>query len=253
MMNYKILLSTLLASLLLTGTLSAKQDSNHIQTDLQQSKENSSNDKLTKEDRSLAKQWMLEEDDWIKFKEIMSGPRGTWSPGLDPLTALGVSETDPIKRRKYAEIWIKMEVRRTELELEFERERMAASMRLFPTAIAIDNRQWIKDYNAKRFTRVKRLLFFTGTNCIDECKDLFRQVRGSVDNRTRLDIYLTNTTSKQEISQWAKKMGISQEEVKNKIITLNLDDGVSKNAGIDIKHLPKVLMMRQDGSINPYK
>ena len=65
---------------------------------------------LTDEEKSLARQWGLTDDDWVKFKKIMAGPRGIWSPGLDPLTALGVMETESEERRRYAEIWMKMEI-----------------------------------------------------------------------------------------------------------------------------------------------
>jgi integrating conjugative element protein (TIGR03759 family) len=98
---------------------------------------------LTEHERSLAKQWMLKETDWVKYKQLMSGPRGIWSPGLDPITALGVSETDQKERKRYAELWIKVESRRAELELAFEVERQLAAKKILGDKLLVKNTQWI--------------------------------------------------------------------------------------------------------------
>ena len=105
---------------------------------------------LTEHEKSLAKQWMLKETDWLKYKQIMSGPRGVWSPGLDPLTALGVSETDLTERKRYADIWIKVETKRTELELAFEVQRQIAAKEFHGDTLLINNTEWIKDWEKNR-------------------------------------------------------------------------------------------------------
>lgn len=42
-----------------------------------------------------ARQWGLSDSDWSRYQTLMKGERGIMSPGLDPLTALGV-ETDRV-------------------------------------------------------------------------------------------------------------------------------------------------------------
>ncbi len=56
----------------------------------------------------------------------MKGPRGTQSPGLDPLSTLGIEAQTPAERRKFAEKWVKEEFARTQKELDFQREVNAA-------------------------------------------------------------------------------------------------------------------------------
>ena len=45
---------------------------------------------LGRSDSEQAKNWGLTEQEWTRFEKIQTGPRGFWSPNLDPLTALGV-------------------------------------------------------------------------------------------------------------------------------------------------------------------
>ena len=120
---------------------------------------------LTEKDRSLARQWMLSETDWVKYKQIMSGPRGIWSPGLDPITALGVSETDPQERKRYAELWIKMETRRAELEMAFEVERQRAANRILGNQLAVNNTSWIREWEEKRVEVNKQVILFVDSEC----------------------------------------------------------------------------------------
>ena len=61
----------------------------------------------------------------------MKGPRGIQSPGLDPLSTLGIEAQTPAERRKFAEKWVKEEFIRTQKELDFQREVNAAWQRLY--------------------------------------------------------------------------------------------------------------------------
>ena len=37
-----------------------------------------------------SQEWGLTEQEWQRYQELNQGARGIWSPGLDPLTSLGV-------------------------------------------------------------------------------------------------------------------------------------------------------------------
>ena len=41
-------------------------------------------------DESHARDWGLSAEDWTRYRELMQGPLGVYSPALDPLTALGI-------------------------------------------------------------------------------------------------------------------------------------------------------------------
>ena len=195
---------------------------------------------LTEHEKSLAKQWMLKETDWLKYKQIMSGPRGVWSPGLDPLTALGVSETDLTERKRYADIWIKVETKRTELELAFEVQRQIAAKEFHGDTLLINNTEWIKDWEKNRAKIRIQVLFFADVSCKKECKEKFNTLYASVGRTTRLDIYFSKGASTTEIGEWAAYMKIPPEVVKSRAVTLNFDEGEYSKMKVDFEDLPQV-------------
>ncbi len=55
----------------------------------------------------------LSPEDYQRYQQLMNGP-GIQSPGLDPLSALGIEARTPAERRQYAEKWVKEEFARTQ-------------------------------------------------------------------------------------------------------------------------------------------
>lgn len=198
------------------------------------------NENLTAKDRSLARQWQLSESDWVKYKRIMSGPRGTWSPGLDPITALGVSETDPRERERYANLWIQMESRRAELEIAFEVERQRAASRVLGQQMAVNNTVWIEEWESKRSALNQQVMLFVDADCREDCKAKFEEVKASVGDNARLDIFFPVGTSTDAIGEWASFMKIPPAVVRLRKITLNLDEGKSLALDVDLGALPQV-------------
>ena len=64
-----------------------------------------------------AANWGLTEQEWTRFEQIQAGPRGFWSPNLDPLTTLGVEAETDQERQRYAELQVALEAKRAEREL----------------------------------------------------------------------------------------------------------------------------------------
>lgn len=195
---------------------------------------------LTDKEKTSARQWMLSDTDWIKYKQVMSGPRGVWSPGLDPITALGVTETDPRQRKKYAEIWMKMEIRRAELELAFEVERMAAGKRILGDKPLVNNAAWIEEWNRKDNEVQQKVAYFVKADCQEECEDRFNTIRGSVGKYARLDIYIVGANTSEDIGKWAAYMNIPPNVVRDRKITLNFDKGEADSLGVSLSELPQV-------------
>ena len=51
-------------------------------------------------DERLAKDWGLRPEEWARYRQVMQGPLGIYSPNLDPLTALGIearSDEEPAR------------------------------------------------------------------------------------------------------------------------------------------------------------
>ena len=65
--------------------------------------------------------WNLSKEEWLRYQELVRGPRGYWSPGLDPIAALGIHATTDAERRRLAERFVEMENQRIQGELAFQR------------------------------------------------------------------------------------------------------------------------------------
>lgn len=205
---------------------------------------------ITDEEKTLARQWMLSDTDWVKYKQVMSGPRGIWSPGLDPITALGVSETDPRQRKKYAVIWMKMEIRRAELELAFEVERMSAGKRIVGDKPLVNNASWIKEWERKDAEIQQKVAYFVKVDCLKECEEKFNSLRSSVGRNARLNIYFVGAETSEEIGKWAAFMKITPSVVRDRLVTLNFDKGNSETLDVDLEDLPQVRVIDlQTGNI----
>lgn len=85
-----------------------------------------------------AGEWGLSPEDYQRYQQLMNGPRGIQSPGLDPLSALGIEARTPAERRQYAEKWVKEEFARTQKELDFQREINVAWQRLYPDRLPVN-------------------------------------------------------------------------------------------------------------------
>jgi len=88
----------------------------------------------------LAAQWGLTPSEWQSYQQIMRDRRGIWSPGLDPITALGVSADSAEQRTHYAELYVRTEFERTRKELAFQLAVDAAWSRLYPATPRLDSR-----------------------------------------------------------------------------------------------------------------
>ncbi|MDF5920208.1 TIGR03759 family integrating conjugative element protein [Pseudomonas aeruginosa] len=62
----------------------------------------------------LAQEWGLNQQEWTRYQTLMQGPRGAYSPGIDPLTALGIEARSAEERRRYADLQVQAERRRVE-------------------------------------------------------------------------------------------------------------------------------------------
>ncbi|PHM22034.1 TIGR03759 family integrating conjugative element protein [Xenorhabdus innexi] len=165
--------------------------------------------------KTAAEKWGMKAEEYQRYQHIMAGPRGIQSPGLDPLTALGIETESEVERRRYAEQWVKAEFARTEKELRFQREVNAAWQRLFPAVLPVDM--------AKSREESGRLALFVKEKECPACDTRLTEVLAT---KQPVDIYLVDSQGKDErLQQWAKKHHIPVERVRHRQITLNHDAG----------------------------
>ncbi|MGX9311872.1 TIGR03759 family integrating conjugative element protein [Pantoea ananatis] len=185
-----------------------------------------------------AQQWGLSDSDWSRYQTLMKGERGIMSPGLDPLTALGVETDNSAERRRLAELWVKHEYQRSEKELAFQRDVNAAWLRLYPETLAVN-----MGANAAGIAHDTqgRLALFLKENC-SRCDARLAAVLA--DNRP-VDLYLVGIDSDDGLRAWAVKHNIPVEKVRSRQITLNHDNGLWFRYGMG--QMPVILQQGETG------
>lgn len=181
----------------------------------------------------------LDKKEKLRFKEIMSGLRGIHSPGLDPLSALGIEARSDVERRHYAELWVKLEYERTEKELKFQREVDAAWKRLMPNMLPVNmgNAAGIAHDSGGRLA-----LFVREADC--QCCDA--RLSAVLADKRPVDIYLVDSEgSDQKLRNWAQQHRIPAEQVRVSRITLNHDGGRWLRYGNGI--MPVLLQQGENG------
>ena len=183
-----------------------------------------------------AQQWGLTEQEWTRFKEIQRGPRGYWSPSLDPLTALGVEARDEAERQRYAELQVRLEAARAERELAYQRAYDEAWQRLYPGLLPIQGAA-----TPLHSPVVNRLALFVGPDC-PPCRERARQLQAS---GSPFDLYLIDShNDDQLLRDWARQAGIEPARVQRRQITLNHDQGLWQRLGHDTQ-LPASFQQRE--------
>ena len=163
------------------------------------------------------KVWGLTDDEWAKFERLQTGPRRYWSPQLDPLTTLGVEAESEQERQRYAELQVRLEAKRAERELAYQKAYTAAWARLFPGMLPV---QGLTDEPATSSTA--RYALFVEAPC-PACVTSTQQwlLAGA-----RLDVYLVGSQGDDaRLRQWAHSAGITPAQVNSGQITLNHDRG----------------------------
>ncbi|HCD7254465.1 TPA: TIGR03759 family integrating conjugative element protein [Citrobacter farmeri] len=190
-----------------------------------------------------AQEWGLTAEEWQRYETLKKGRRGVQSPGLDPLTMLGIEARSDEERRHFAELTVKQEFQRVEAELAFQRveaelafqrEVNSAWTRVYPGVLPVqDLRSEVS--NARQALFVK-----------ESCPACERKLAQLMKSNRPLDIYLVDSGGKDEaVRSWAKKHNIPAEKVKSRQVTLNHDNGMWLKYGNGM--LPVVLQQGAQG------
>ncbi|APV87160.1 integrating conjugative element protein [Salmonella enterica subsp. enterica serovar Mbandaka str. ATCC 51958] len=181
-----------------------------------------------------AQEWGLTTEEWQRYETLKKGRRGVLSPGLDPLTMLGIEARSDEERRHFAELTVKQEFQRVEAELAFQREVNSAWMRVYPGVLPVQDLR-SEASNARQALFVK-----------DNCPACERKLAQLMKSNQPLDIYLVGSGGKDEaVRNWAKKHNIPAEKVKSRQVTLNHDNGMWLKYGNGL--MPVVLQQGAQG------
>ncbi|SEN99435.1 TIGR03759 family integrating conjugative element protein [Pseudomonas sp. ok266] len=202
-----------LVSLLITGAAMANPITTQSQIQDTQSAP------LGRSQSEQAASWGLTEQEWTRFEQIQAGPRGFWSPNLDPLTALGVEAQTDQERQRYAELQVALEAKRAERELVYQNAYTAAWAKLFPGLLPI---QGMASPSPVSSAVARSLALFVE----DHCPACTAEAQRLQSSDTAFDIYLVGSQGEDErVRSWARQADIDPTRVQRRQITLNHDRG----------------------------
>lgn len=171
------------------------------------------------EDR-VASDWGLQPQEWQRYRELMEGPLGIYSPNLDPLSALGVEARSDDERRRYAELQVKAEARRVEKLLAYQRAYDEAWQRLNPGMQRVNLPDEGPSTAAARGSA--RTAVFVKDGCV-ACGQLVQRLQSS---GAAFDVYMVGSRQDDaRIRDWAKRANVDPARVRSGSITLNHDSG----------------------------
>ncbi|SFH38542.1 integrating conjugative element protein, PFL_4693 family [Pseudomonas sp. NFACC45] len=182
----------------------------------------------------LAQQWGLEQEEYDRFTALMRGPLGTYSPHLDPLSALGIEARTDAERQRYAQLQVEAEAVRVEKLLSYQRAYDQAWKNRFPGMVLINP----PPLHSPLLTKTAgRKSVFVRLDCT-ECEHRVRQLQVS---GTAFDLYIVDSQHDDNgIRQWAQKVGIRPIKVRDGTISINHDKGRWISIG-DAGELPAVM------------
>lgn len=167
----------------------------------------------------LAQQWGLRQEEFDRFQALMQGPLGTYSPNLDPLSALGIEARTDVERQRYALLQVDAEARRVEKLLAYQRAYDQAWKDRYP-AMALVNQPPL---NSPVMTKTaERKSVFVQYDC-PKCEQLVKQLQAS---GAAFDLYLVaDEHSDKRLRQWVQKVGIKPARIREGSISINHDNG----------------------------
>lgn len=170
-----------------------------------------------------AARWGLKADEWKRYVSLMEGPLGIQSPGLDPVTALGIEARTAEERRRYAELQVQLETSRVDKILAFQRAYDDAFRRLYPNLRRVGLPQkTLAGTTVETSGDSTRIALFVKQDCPACDAKAQALVRGNAS----FDIYVVGSRQNDTlIRDWAQKVGIDPVRVRSGAITLNHDSG----------------------------
>jgi integrating conjugative element protein (TIGR03759 family) len=207
-----------LASLALSPPLMATE-TRQINKDSIESQPSNNPDKS-----EAAREWGLSPHEWTRYQQIMQGPRGIQSPGLDPLSALGIEAQSVDDRQRFAELQVHTERQRVEKELAYQLAYDQAFARLYPDEkiIQLSSPQSSPATPRSVLKSDGRLAVFVEENC----RSCIVNVQRLQKQKQAFDLYFIGGQGDDErIRRWAILAGIEPASVRSQQVTLNHDDG----------------------------
>ena len=177
---------------------------------------------VQRNDSAVAQEWGLSSQEFQRYRTLMQGSRGIYSPGLDPLTALGIEAQSDTERRRYAELQVRAEAQRVQKELAYDQAYRDAWNRLYPNLQPVQAGGQAAPQASPAVRGNGRLAVFV----TDSCAACTERVQALQSAGEAFDLYLIGSQNDDaRIRRWAVLAGIDPAKVRTRQITLNHDAG----------------------------
>lgn len=177
---------------------------------------------VQRNDSAVAQEWGLNSQEFQRYRTLMQGSRGVYSPGLDPLTALGIEAQSDAERRRYAELQVRAEAQRVQKELAYDQAYREAWNRLYPNLQPVQAGGQAAPQASPAMRGNGRLAIFV----TDSCAACTERVQTLQSAGQAFDLYLIGSQNDDaRIRRWAVLAGIDPAKVRTRQITLNHDAG----------------------------
>jgi len=174
------------------------------------------------QDERLAREWGLRSEEWARYRQLMQGPLGIYSPNLDPLSALGMEARSDEERRRYAELQVQAESLRVEKLLAYQRAYDDAWQRLQPGSQRVNMPDALPSQTGSAISGSDRTAVFVRDNCAP-CEQAVQRLQAAGG---AFDIYVVGSRGDDaRIREWARRSRIDPARVLARTITLNHDGG----------------------------
>ena len=196
-----------------------------------------------------AERWGLSLEEWMRYLEIKAGPRGMWSPGLDPIAYLALEAETIAEQRHYAIIYAHMQDRRIRSELRIDRFRREEVKKIYQSKKTFDqdilggtraNKSNLRMLNksilsspADALLFGDRLLYFVDVSLSPKAQVQILVSKIDQYDGVGLDIYVAGAKDDNEIMVWAQEMGIDRDRVESGLVSLNHENGALKKISKD--------------------
>ncbi len=174
----------------------------------------------------------LTQNDWTRYETIMQGAGQYYWPDLDPVTVLGLNARSLEERNRYARILARQEYENSEKLILLDKAYHKAFQELYGNVPIINlvelpayqNKLMEESQATQSGQQIKfgdRYIIFTSTHCT-ACDRRVKRVLSDFTLGQSVDIHFKND-SRDDITRWAARLGISPDAVNNGTITLNPD------------------------------
>lgn len=198
-------------------------------------------EKDTKSTKAMASRFEISTDDWMRYEEIMAGEgKYHWS-NVDPVWVLSIYAETESERQQFARLAARQEHERALKFIKFKDAYVDNFWQMFGHEPILDLEAFQQRYNQRGvnasigsssaapmsikrqqdFTGDRLVLFMTANNC-SRCDQLFMRLSQHQTDvpGAALDVHFIGD-SKQNITSWAKRMGIEPSDISRGFITLN--------------------------------